>query len=136
MRESAQQIPTRAPRLSNRDSSGDQAGDAPVHYPPVRRRAAQSLLALAKPALQRLLLPGVISCMLTGCSFMQAPSFELFGAYFPAWMLCGLIGIVGAAATRIIVTTPVANEIVPLPFAVCTAAGVIAALLTWMVLFR
>jgi hypothetical protein len=67
---------------------------------------------------------------------MGAPSFELFGAYFPAWMLCALIGIVGAASTRVVLTTPALNDIIPFQFAVCAAAGVIVALLTWMVLFR
>jgi hypothetical protein len=32
----------------------------------------------------------------------MAPSFELFGAFFPAWMLCALIGIIGAAGTRVL----------------------------------
>jgi hypothetical protein len=70
-----------------------------------------------------------------GCSLAAAPSFELFGAYFPAWMLCGLIGIVGAAGTRVVLTTPALSDAVPFQFAVCTAAGVIVALLTWMLLF-
>ena len=85
----------------------------------------------------RVVLVMVMSCVLAGCSFMEeAPSLELFGAYFPAWMLCGLIGIVGAASTRMILTAPAVNNTVPFQLAVCTAAGVIAALLTWMALFR
>ena len=73
--------------------------------------------------------------MLTGCS-MGAPSFELFGAYFPAWMWCALVGIVGAASTRMILTTQAANDVIPLQLGVCTAVGVITALLTWIALFR
>jgi hypothetical protein len=75
-------------------------------------------------------------CLLTGCSLAAAPSFELFGAYFPAWMLCALIGIAGAAITRVVLTTPAVSEVIPFQFAVCTAAGVIVALLAWMLLFR
>ena len=87
--------------------------------------------------LARVVLVMVMSCVPAGCSLMEeAPSFELFGAYFPAWMLCGLIGIVGAASARMILTAPVVHNLVPFQLAVCTAAGVIAALLTWMVLFR
>jgi hypothetical protein len=78
----------------------------------------------------------LMSCQLTGCSFVEAPSFELFGAYFPAWMLCGLIGIVGAASTRMVLTTPAVNDVVPFQLAVCTSVGVIVGLLSWMVLFR
>jgi hypothetical protein len=28
---------------------------------------------------------------------MHCPSLNIFGTFFPAWMLCALIGIVGAA---------------------------------------
>jgi hypothetical protein len=59
----------------------------------------------------------------------------LFGAFFPAWMLCGLIGIVGAAGTRVVLTTPTLSDVIPFQLAVCTAAGVIVGLLAWMVLF-
>jgi hypothetical protein len=77
----------------------------------------------------------VTSCVLTGCSLAAAPSFELFGAYFPAWMLSALIGIAGAAGTRVVLTTPAFNGAVPFEFAVCTAVGVIVGLLSWMALF-
>jgi hypothetical protein len=77
----------------------------------------------------------VTSCMLTGCSLAAAPSFALFGAYFPAWMLCGLLGIIGAAITRLVLTTPAFSGAVPYQFAVCTSAGVIVALLIWWALF-
>ena len=86
--------------------------------------------------LPRVFLLVVASCLLTGCSLGAAPSFELFGAYFPAWMLCALIGIIGAASTRLVLTTPAFNGVARFQLAVCTAAGVIVALLTWMVFFR
>jgi hypothetical protein len=78
----------------------------------------------------------VASCMLTGCSLAAAPSFELFGAYFPAWMLCALIGIVGAAVSRVVLTTPALSGTVPFQFMVCTGVGVIVGLLSWVALFR
>lgn len=71
-----------------------------------------------------------------GCSSVGAPSFDLFGAFFPAWMLCALIGIVGAAGARAVLTTPRLNDTIPMQLAVCTSVGVIVALLAWMVLFR
>ena len=91
---------------------------------------------MTKPSLPRVVLLVIMNCVGTGCSFGVAPSFELFGAFFPAWMLCALIGIVGALTTRAVLTTPAFSGVVPFQFAVCTAAGVIVALLTWMVLFR
>ena len=85
--------------------------------------------------LPRAVLLLIMSGLLTGCSLASAPSFELFGAYFPAWMLCALVGIIGAGITRLVLTTPAVSEVIPYQFAVCTAAGVIVALLTWVVLF-
>jgi len=41
---------------------------------------------------------------LGGCSAAGAPSFDLFGAFFPAWLLCGIIGIAGAAVARVVDT--------------------------------
>jgi YtcA family len=78
----------------------------------------------------------VTSAMLTGCSLAGAPSFELFGAFFPAWMLCALIGIIGAASTRIVLTTSSFNDVIPFQLAVCAAVGVIVGLLAWILLFR
>jgi hypothetical protein len=34
-----------------------------------------------------------------GCS--RAPSFNILGSFFPAWILCGLIGILLTAVTRV-----------------------------------
>ena len=70
-----------------------------------------------------------------GCSAVGAPSFDLFGAFFPAWLLCGVIGIVGAGAARAaFVGTGLAN-IIPYQLFVCTAIGVIAAVLSWLLFF-
>ena len=92
---------------------------------------------MTEPSLPRAFVLVVTSCLLTSCSFIGAPSFEFFGAFFPAWMLCALIGILGAAATRVVLTTPAFDDaMIPFQLAVCTAAGVIAGLLAWMVLFR
>jgi hypothetical protein len=72
---------------------------------------------------------------LTGCSSGGAPSFDLFGAFFPAWLLCGMVGIAGAAVARaIFVSSGLANAL-PYQLAVCTAIGVITALLVWLVGF-
>ncbi|MBV8798948.1 MAG: hypothetical protein JO208_03950 [Alphaproteobacteria bacterium] len=78
----------------------------------------------------------VASCTLTGCSLAGAPSFQLFGAFFPAWMLCALIGVIGAAGTRVVLTNPTFRDLIPFPLATCKAAGFIVGLLVWMILFR
>ena len=75
-------------------------------------------------------------CLLSGCTVAGAPSFELFGAFFPAWMLCAAAGIVGAAAARVILTRPPLAGVIPYHFFVCTALGVLVALSLWVGLFR
>jgi len=75
------------------------------------------------------------SFSLAGCSKGGAPSFELFGAFFPVWLLSGTFGIAGAIAARAaFVRFGVANAL-PYQLAVCTAIGVIAALLFWLIGF-
>jgi hypothetical protein len=75
------------------------------------------------------------SMTLTGCSAGSAPSFDLFGAFFPAWLLCGLIGIVGAIVARVVFVSTGLAHTLPYQLAVCTAIGVITALLVWLIGF-
>jgi YtcA family len=82
----------------------------------------------------RLLIIVVTSCV-AGCSTNGAPSFDLFGAFFPAWLLCGVIGIAGAAIARMaFVGTGLATRL-PYQLAVCAAIGVITAVFIWLVGF-
>jgi hypothetical protein len=37
--------------------------------------------------------------LLAGCS--RAPSFNLLGSFFPAWIFCGVVGILLAVAVRL-----------------------------------
>ena len=75
------------------------------------------------------------SVCLGGCSLSGAPSFDLFGAFFPAWLLCGAIGIAGAAIARVaFVSSGLSNEL-PYQLTLCTAIGVITAVLFWLVAF-
>jgi len=46
---------------------------------------------------QQLLLP-LIPCMLAGCS--RAPSVDILGSFFPAWLLCLTIGVLLAGLVR------------------------------------
>jgi len=51
-------------------------------------------------ALKLLLLAGAIS--LTGCD--RAPSIDVLGSFFPAWLLCLILGIILAAGTRFLLS--------------------------------
>ncbi len=85
------------------------------------RRRMPALAALAAPC-----------ASLQGCAFGGAPAFDLFGAYFPLWLLSALIGALGAViAHRVFVATGWA-QIVPCQLLVNTAIGVTVAVLAWL----
>jgi hypothetical protein len=49
----------------------------------------------------------------TGCS--RAPTFNILGSFFPAWILCGLTGIILTAVVRyVFVRTKFEQELSPL----------------------
>jgi hypothetical protein len=44
---------------------------------------------------------GVLATLLmTGCG--RAPSFDILGSYFPAWLICILTGIAGASLIKLV----------------------------------
>lgn len=73
-----------------------------------------------------------LSLSLQGCTLRGAPSYEIFGAYFPLWLLSAVIGLVGALiAHRLFVSTGWA-QIVPFQLSVCVAIGLTVAVLFWL----
>jgi hypothetical protein len=72
---------------------------------------------------------------ITGCAQRGAPSFVLFGAFFPAWMLLGGIGILAAIATRGALVATGLAEVLPLQLLVCVSAGLTIAVLVWLLWF-
>lgn len=72
---------------------------------------------------------------LCGCSSAGAPSLELFGAFFPAWLLCSVFGIFVALAARMVFAARGLTDVLPFQLFVCTSIGLIFALLIWLVWF-
>jgi hypothetical protein len=72
---------------------------------------------------------------LFGCSEAGAPSFDIFGAFFPAWLLCGLVGILVALGARFVFAARNFIDVLPFQLPVCTSLGAIFALLLWLILF-
>ena len=70
-----------------------------------------------------------------GCASHGAPSFVLFGAFFPAWMLCAIIGIFGAIAARGIFVAARLDSVLPFQLFVCSSVGLVVAALTWLIWF-
>jgi len=56
----------------------------------------------------------VLAVALAGCVQVRAPSFYMAGSYFPAWLLCAVIGIAGAALTRVLFIKVSLDDILPL----------------------
>jgi hypothetical protein len=72
---------------------------------------------------------------LAGCSSGGAPSFIVFGAYVPGWMMCGAAGLLAVIATRAALILTGLAESVPFQLGVCVSAGIIAASLVWFIWF-
>jgi len=68
-----------------------------------------------------------------GCS--HAPTIDLLGSYFPAWMLCALLGIVAAVIIRQILAVAGINDYVVAPLLTYAAFAVSATLLAWLLWF-
>ncbi len=52
--------------------------------------------------MQRLAVAGVLfaaELLAAGCS--RAPTFNILGSFFPAWILCGIVGILLAVVVRL-----------------------------------
>jgi hypothetical protein len=73
--------------------------------------------------------------LLSGCSAAGAPSFDLFGAFFPAWLFCAVLGVASAGAARGVFVASGLAERLPYQLFVCTAIGLMAACLAWLIGF-
>lgn len=57
---------------------------------------------------------------------MGAPALPFFGAYFPSWLLCAVLGILGAVCVRLAFIRLGIDDALParLPVYVCVAAAI------------
>jgi hypothetical protein len=60
---------------------------------------------------------------------------DLLGSYFPAWMLCAVIGIVVSVIIRQILAVAGINDYVVAPPLTYAAVAVSATLLAWLLWF-
>ena len=88
------------------------------------------------PKACRAVLPVFIaSSALGGCASHGAPSFVLFGAFFPAWMLCALIGILERSRPAASSSPSGLDSVLPFQLFVCSSVGLVVAALTWLIWF-
>jgi uncharacterized membrane protein len=72
--------------------------------------------------------------LLAGCR--GAPSINLLGSFFPAWMLCMVIGLVGAFVVReVCVRTSLEPHLKPRMLVYLCLWGLVT-LLSWLLFFR
>jgi YtcA family len=74
--------------------------------------------------------------LMGGCALRGAPSFILFGAFFPAWMFVAGIGILAAIGARVVLAATRLVDVLPLQLVVCVSVGVTVAVLTWLIWFE
>lgn len=75
----------------------------------------------------------LLAASLTGCA--GSPTLNVFGSFFPSWMLCALAGLILTVVTHRILATTGIDKTVPAPFLVyvsLSAAFTFAAWLIWL----
>jgi len=72
---------------------------------------------------------------LSACDLRGAPSYSIFGAYFPAWLLCSAIGILASVALRAAVVASGLEDAIPLRLLVYLGFAAAVALWLWLSLF-
>ena len=73
--------------------------------------------------------------MLTLSDCAGAPAVNVVGSFFPAWMLCALIGIAGAVCLRQVLVLLGLEDSLVLPLLTHTAVAVAGTLGVWLVWF-
>jgi hypothetical protein len=78
--------------------------------------------------------PGAVAWIalgtLAGCS--ASPSVNIFGSYFPSWMLCAIAGLVLAALTSVAFGAAGIDKVLPAPLLVYLALAVAFAFGAWL----
>ncbi|MFN3991106.1 MAG: hypothetical protein ACK4IS_12685 [Erythrobacter sp.] len=66
--------------------------------------------------------------LVAGCNARGAPAIEAFGAFFPAWLISALVGVIAAIGLRLVLALSGLDAVVPWLLAVCVSAGLIVAI--------
>jgi hypothetical protein len=70
--------------------------------------------------------------VLTGCG--RAPSFDVLGSFFPAWLACLAVAVVLTAAARLLLLR--LHLVIALPVLTYPSLTALFAFAFWLVLFR
>jgi hypothetical protein len=65
----------------------------------------------------------------------HAPTLDLLGSYFPAWMLCAAVGIVAAVVIRQVLVIVGVDEYVIVPLLTYVGIALSVTWLVWLLVF-
>ena len=77
---------------------------------------------------------GMSLLLLTGCR--GAPSINVLGSFFPGWMFCTAIGVVGSLLLRLVFIKINIDAHLPMRTPVYICLWVLITLLSWLLFFR
>src|SRR5215469_1230268 len=95
--------------------------------------SARSLRARRRRCTPRRFWQTAIALPVAGCNF--APTMDLLGSYFPAWMLCAALGVAAAVIIRQLLAVAGINDYVVAPLLTYTGLALSVTLLAWLVWF-
>ena len=85
--------------------------------------------------MSRILTSWLTIFLLAGCTSVNAPSIYAFGSYFPSWLLCAFIGIIGAILVRVLFIRLGLDDALPLRLLVYVCLALIIAITTSLLFF-
>lgn len=88
---------------------------------------------LKMPRRDVLMLASAATSLATGCS--REPSLNILGSFFPAWILCGLIGIAVTVAVRLTFLRLKFEQELWLPFLTYPCLAACFTFTVWLVFF-
>jgi YtcA family len=68
--------------------------------------------------------------VLTACS--ASPSRNILGSYFPTWMICALLGLVGVVILRVVLGKTGIDATLPMPVVVYLCTWLAVTLAIWL----
>jgi len=77
---------------------------------------------------------GMSLILLTGCR--GAPSINVLGSFFPGWMFCMAIGVVGSLLLRLVFIKINIDAHLPMRTPLYICLWVLITLLSWLLFFR
>ena len=72
------------------------------------------------------------ACVLTGCG--RAPTFDILGSFFPAWLVCLALSVVFTAAARWLLLR--LHIVIALPVLTYPSLTALFSFALWLALFR